>query len=30
VRDRAHVVGVNMRKMQAADLHLFTASAADE
>lgn len=30
VRDRAHVVGVNLRKMRAADLHLFTASAADD
>lgn len=31
VRDRARVVGVNMRKLTAVDLHLFTAaSAADD
>jgi 4-amino-4-deoxy-L-arabinose transferase-like glycosyltransferase len=29
VRDRGHVVGVNLRKMRAADLHLFTASNTD-
>jgi 4-amino-4-deoxy-L-arabinose transferase-like glycosyltransferase len=28
VRDRAHVVGVNMRKLTAVDLHLFTAASA--
>jgi len=30
VRDRGHVIGVNLRKMNAADLHLFTASTHDE